>query len=299
MLISQTRIQNINNVLTEFKENEEVLIILYDAEKHIEQLKKIGFKSLEDGETILPSSVGSVSKYNSEGKYKLLKDLPKESYSVYRDILAFGKYDVSVMYTLKRYQRELIDAPTEELSITLDKDGKKIVSSRLLKVTENNKDNIKHIINLFLEIFEECQVVDEDLLSRVKTKIERRNWNLLPKGKMSWDKLEAHLENDTKIKSVKNQKDIYARINYINSFEPDFIAIGNGGFNDYIVLGFENKNLYILENHKPQNATYIFEENWEELTKYTKGDILREKLHKKRLLHTKDWRENIKKEILC
>jgi hypothetical protein len=295
MILTNKRIRNIDNVLFNFKENEEVLIILYNAEKYKDILEKLGFNKLDCGETVLPKSVGSISKYNADGKYELLRNLPKENYYMYMDILAFGKYDITVTIPRKRFQRNLIDAPSEELIIDLDKDGEKIVSSKLIKITEENKPLIKHIINLFLEIFGECHIVDKNLISRIPTPTKRLNWNLLPKGTMSWEKLETHLESNIKVKSIKNLKDIYARINYINSFKPNFVATGNAGFNDYIVLGFEDKNLYILENHKPQNATYIFEKNWEELTKYTKGDILREKWHKKRLLHTQSWREEIKK----
>lgn len=298
MILTNKRIVNVDKVLVDFDENEEVQIILYNADKYKSILDEIGFDTLNIGESVLPSFKGSVSRYNSDGKYKLLRDLPKEYYLVTMDILAFGKYPTTAVFSKKRYQKELIDAPTEELTICPDKDGKKIVSSKLIKITKENKPLIKHIINLFLEIFKECQVVDKNFISRVKTPIKRLNWNLLPKGKMSWDKLQKHLDKTKKSKTNKNSKDIYGRINYINSFGPDFIATGNGGFNDYVVLGFEDKNLYILENHKAQNATYIFEKNWKDLTQLTKGDILREKLQKARLIHTTFWKENIKTNIL-
>lgn len=298
MVITKKRIVNVDNVLTEFTENEEVLIILYDAQKFEKILFEIGFETLDLGETILPTPMGSVSRYNADGKYEILKDLPKESYTITMDILAFGKYDTTVIFTRQRYQRRLIDAPSIEITISLDNDGKKIISSPLIKITQENKSSIKHTINLFLEIFKECQIVDKNLISRVKTPTKRLNWNLLPKGKMNWEKLEKHLDESIKKKPTKTRKDIYARINYINSFEPDFIAMGNAGFNDYVVLGFEEKNLYILENHKPQNATYIFEDNWKNLTQLSKGEILSENLQKGRLLHTSSWRENIKKVIL-
>lgn len=302
MFLKQRRIRNVDNILAEFAEGEEVLVILNDVKKYNNILKDIGFNTINVGDSILPKAKGSVSRYNANGKFEILKDLPKESYCIDRDFtfLAYGKHEMSktVTFTYFRYQRKLIDAPFEELYIIKDRDGKDILCSNAIKNIKENKLLIKHVINLFLEIFKECWVVDKDLISRIKTPIKKLNWNLLPKGKMPWENLEKHLNQNNDIQSDKNSKEIYARINYINSFEPDFIATGNGGFNDYIVLGFETKNLYILENRKPQNATYIFENDWIELTKLTKGDILKENKQKYRLIHTENWKANLKSKLL-
>ena len=37
------------------------------------------------------------------------------------------------------------------------------------------------------------------------------------------------------------------------------------------------------------NATYVFEENWEELSKLTKAEIIRGKLQKDRIIHRENW----------
>ncbi|MBF7071335.1 MULTISPECIES: hypothetical protein [Aliarcobacter] len=301
MFLNQTRVKNIDNILSQFGEGEEVLVILNNAKKYKDILKFIGFDTINVGDSVLPKVKGSVSRYNANGKFRLLRDLPKERIYIaqIREVEDWhgNSHTIYPLIPYNRFQRELIDAPSQELYIMKDKDEKEIVCSSLIKNTEENKLLIKHIINLFLEIFQECQVVDKDLISRIKTPIKKLNWNFLPKGKISWEQLEKHLDKNKDIQSSKNSREIYARINYINSFEPDFIATGNGGFNDYIVLGFEDKNIYILENRKPQNATYIFEKDWKELTQLTKGDILREKLQKTRLIHTENWKENLKNEL--
>jgi hypothetical protein len=303
MYLNQSRIMNVDNVLMEFSDGEELYIIVENVDTHNKTLSNIGFSSpFNLGDSVLPISKGSVSRYNADGTFKLLRSLPKEPYSIDRDLtfLAYGKHQMSktVTFNYKRFQRELISAPIQELIITQDKDGNKIISSTSIIFNSANKKLIKHTINLFLEIFKECHIVDKDLISRVKTPIKKLHWNLLPKGKMPWDTLKKHLEKNTNIKSNKNYKEIYARINYLNSFEPDFMATGNGGFNDYVVLGFESKNIYILENRKPQNATYIFENNWQDLTRLTKADILKENLQKARLIHTSNWKDNIKNYII-
>lgn len=301
MYINQKRIMSVDNVLLEFKEGEEVYIILNLASNLSKKLEDIGFNTLDIGSSVLPKKIGSVSRYNADGKYELLREEPKEPYCIDRDMtfLAYGKHEVtkSVTFTYKRYQRKLILAPTQELSIILDKDNKKIISSDLITYNKENKKLIKHVINLFLELFGECQLVDKNLISRIKTPIKKLNWNIMPKGKMPWKELEKQLLNTTNISSSRNSKEIYARINYINSFEPDFFAVGNGGFNDYIVLGFEKKNIFILENRLPKNATYVFKKNWEEITKLTKAQILAENLQEDRIIHSSSWKDKIKKYL--
>ncbi|MBU0457051.1 MAG: hypothetical protein KKD75_02815 [Nanoarchaeota archaeon] len=301
MYINKKRIVSVDNVLLEFKEGEEVYIILNLASNLSKKLKDIGFNTLDIGSSVLPKKIGSVSRYNADGKYELLREEPKEPYCIDRDMtfLAYGKHEVtkSVTFTYNRYQRKLILAPTQELSIILDKDNNKIISSDLITYNKENKKLIKHVINLFLELFGECQLVDKNLISRIKTPIKKLNWNIMPKGKMPWKELEKQLLNTTNINSSRNSKEIYARINYINSFEPDFFAVGNGGFNDYIVLGFEKKNIFILENRLPKNATYVFKKNWEEITKLTKAQILAENLQEDRIIHSFNWKDNIKRYL--
>lgn len=301
MYINKKRVINVNNVLSEFKEGEEVYIILNNADKYSKVLKDIGFNTIAIGSSILPKKIGSVSRYNADGKYELLRKEPKEPYCIDRDItfLAYGKHEItkSITFTYYRYQRKLVSALTQELSIVLDKDNKKIVSSSLITYKNENKELIKHTINLFLELFGECQLVDKNLISRIKTPIRKLNWNIMPKGKMPWKELEKQLTQTTNISSSKNAREIYARINYINSFEPDFIATGNGGFNDYLVLGFEDKNLFVLENRLPKNATYIFKKDWKEITKLSKAEILSENLQEVRLIHSSNWKMNIKEYL--
>ena len=52
-----------------------------------------------------------------------------------------------------------------------------------------------------------------------------------------------------------------------------------------------DKNLYILECDHPNNATYVFDKKWEELSKLTKAEILNNQFHKCRIIHSSSWKE--------
>jgi len=257
--------------------------------------------ALPIGEKVLPSVFGSVSNYNANGKSKKLKDLPKEIFYVEqsREIKDWhGNYhSVSTSMRYKRYQTEFIDAPSQELTILENENKEKIISSDILIVTDENKELIKHTINLFLELFGECNIVDDEFLSRQKTPIKRVNWNILPRGMMPWEKIRDPLLELLEKTDIKRKYDTLNRFEFINDFDPDFVATGNGGFNDYVVFGFTDRNLYVLENSFAGNATYIFSNDWETLSQLSKAEILAENLQIHRIIHRKNWKQNIR-EIL-
>jgi hypothetical protein len=298
MRIHKKRIRNVDRQLADFKENENVVIMLDDLEHHKDMLIKIGFtNALNIGEKILPAVLGAISDYNTNGQYEILKDLPKEVFYIHRtvDIKDWhGNYhSVSQSVGYKRYKRRFIEAPSQDLSIVVDNDKSKIIASNTIQINEENKPLIKHTINLFLELFGECILVDDELFSRQKTPIKRVSWNILPKGEIPWSRLKESLVTLLNQTMIDNKEDSLKRFEYINGFSPDFVATGNGGFNDYVVFGFTDRNLYVLENSYAGNATYIFNKDWETLSQLSKAEILSEKLQEYRLIHRKNWRRNI------
>ena len=298
MRIHKKRIRNVDKQLTGFKENENVVIILDDLEHHIDKLVQIGFNSsLKIGEKILPVVLGHISEYNANGRYEILKELLKELFYVERtvDIKDWhGNYhSVSQSVGYKRYQRRFVESPAQELSILVDNEKNKIIVSNTIQINDENKPLIKHTINLFLEIFGECILVDDELFSRRQTPIKRVSWNILPKGEMPWSSLKESLIELLDQASVENKEDSLKRFEYINGFSPDFVATGNGGFNDYVVFGFTDRDLYVLENSYAGNATYIFSKDWEILSQLSKAEILSERLQKHRLIHRRNWRRDI------
>lgn len=304
MRISQSKIHNVDKFLLEFQQDDHLYIILDDLDSPKDNLIKAGFSSsLPIGEKILPSALfGTVSDFNANGKYEKLRDMPKETYYKTQSaiIKAYGKHDVYItkQQPYEKFQVELTEtAPSIELVILLNDNSEKIVSSDKLTYNENNKSLIKHTINLFLELFGECIIVDNEFLSRQKTKIKKVSWNILPKGVMPWAKLKEPLIDLLDKTKVENKEDTLRRFEFINSFSPDFVATGNGGFNDYVVFGFQDRNLYVLENSFAGNATYIFNNGWETISQLSKAEILVESLQEHRLIHKKYWKRSIK-EIL-
>ncbi|NMC60057.1 MAG: hypothetical protein GYA51_11870, partial [Candidatus Methanofastidiosa archaeon] len=148
-------------------------------------------------------------------------------------------------------------------------------------------------INLFLEIFGECDVFSENLVKIIDVPIKRLNWTILPEGRMPWERLHNKLKPLLDRLSPLKRPVAEWRLQTLKEYNPDFVAAGEAGFRGYVVYGFESQNLYIFESMYYGNATYVFDGNWEELSKKTKAEILDKNLQKERIIHLKEWKNEI------
>lgn len=298
MLIKQTRIQKVNTHLGYIEEGASFIIALSNLENHKDQLKNIGFESnLEPGQQLLPGIVGTVSKFNAEGKQIKLRDQPMET--AYRqqewtwEDWGGHSHSKIVDVPYQRYPREFIPPPSEELTI-IEHEGRKLLISNELIKTEENSGRIKHLINMYLEIFGECLILDEDYDRFNIPEIKRKNWQFLPPGEYPWDKAKEVLEETIKKAPEGKQPVIEHRIQTITQHNPKQLILGRAGFDGYIVFAWPNKDLYILEHPNYGNATYVFNRDWQHYSNLTKKEIIDGDLHEYRFIHRKGWPEQIK-----
>lgn len=308
MVIKGKRIRNLKRYLGFIEKQKSIIVGLENCSRFSDKLLKIGFpEKLVEGFLILPDGdLGTVSRFNSEGKFLIHKDQEKET--CYRQVEWHwkefrGRYDteekskiVDVPY--KRYPRTFIPPPSIEFIIRLNKKNEFVITTSPIPYTIDNHEKIIHAINLFLQIFSECSILTEDLNNISNGELKRLNWDVLPKGEMPWGELEGHLSPIIKKAPTGNQVVIEDRMETINNLKPEFYAIGRAGFNGYIILGFPKKNLFVLESLYYGNATYVLENDWISISKLTKAEILKNELHKERVLHLKTWRRNLNKILM-
>ena len=268
------------------------------------KLKRIGFSNaLKDGETVLPKPVGRASMFNAEGKYIVHKDRPMET--AYRTVEWswtewHGRYDKvektdfrDVPY--KRYPRTYVPAPSLELTLFTDTNGQKVVLTPLVKDWRTNEKELLHAVNLLLDIFGECTFFDEKREQIVNVPIRQLNWKVLPQGKHPFSEIREHLKDVLSRVKEGNRSFVDHRLERVNSFEPEFTAVGQGGFTGYVIFGFPKKQIYVLESILYGNATYVLGEDWEKISKLTKAEILSDNLHIERIVHLRRWFEKIRK----
>jgi len=303
MKIEKKRIRNVDRNLSSVAQGTEIVVVLEDIERFKGILVKAGFtERLEVGELVLPApAFGPVSRYNALGKNIVHRNRPKET--AYRvaewhwkewhgsDRVERSKF-VDIPY--KRYPRTFVAPPSVQLRIATTPNEKRIVMGPIIRYIAEHEDRISDIINLYLEMFGECTILKQDLGQIIEAPVKHLNWRILPPGKWPWEKLQKHVEPIVQRARSGNQQVIRHRLKTVNGFGSDFVAVGRGGFRGYIVFGFTDRNLFVFESLYTGNATYVFDERWEELSKMTKAQILSEELQRDRIIHRSKWDEHIK-----
>src|SRR5699024_8969453 len=138
MLLIRTRISKIDTKLNHIKDGQTFCIALNNLEDHKDQLINIGFDdSLELGSKLLPGKVGNISDFNANGKFIKHTDEPKTTVYHQREWTweDWGGYEHSKIIDVpyKRYPRDFIEPPSEELTI-IERGGSKIlISGELVK----------------------------------------------------------------------------------------------------------------------------------------------------------------------
>lgn len=302
MKIQQKRVRNIVRHLPETFKERVLNLAITNIQQFEARLVQIGFtEDLNVGEIVLPAVIGPITRFNAEGKQLIRRDLPKET--VYRQILwtwkewhgqeQVEKSDFRYI-PYQRYPREPVPPPSIELQIAQDADANKIILAPTILHTEDNYVALTHTVNLYLEIFGECDVLTEDLHPILPLVTRRLNWQLLPPGEYPWEEVKDRLRSVIEKAKKGNQGVIARRLEVMYEAEPEVIGHGNGGFGSYTVFGFPRKNLYVLESSLYGNATYVFNQNWEDLSRLTKAEILNQDLQVARLIHVEGWEKEIR-----
>lgn len=80
-------------------------------------------------------------------------------------------------------------------------------------------------------------------------------------------------------------------------YDPSRAYQGVGGYSGYLVFEFGQGNLYVFESIMYGNATYIFENEWEEVSKLTKKEIIENQLAVARIIHNQAWSREVNRYL--
>lgn len=268
----------------------------------IAQLRSIGFDDTPSiGESLIPIPAGPASTFNANGHQIILRDQPKISqsrmvWSTWSDWHGNPHSGMQIR-SQKVYQKELVPPPEEYLTVMQGESGLVLASRSLAKYIDGD-EKIIHIINLFLELFGDLKITSVDLESASSLTVKRLNWRVLPPGEFPFERAMMELANFIDKVEENIRPVVQTRIKSITQYKPDFVAVGVGGFSEYVVFGFRSKNIYVLESPVLGNATYIFKSNWVEVSALSKKEILEGSLCDARLIHNKRWASALRQAII-
>lgn len=297
-LIGSTRLRSLERHLYYVEAGAEVIVGLGDLSSRSAELTAAGFSEpLEQGFRLLPTAVGPVSLFNSEGDWEVHRDQPKETFYVpihWEWKLWDGTWRSDTVYQRReRYPRTWIEAPAIELEVRENPEGDLVLVTDPVEYIPANEATLLHCVNLFRELFGVATVLTEDLSAYVKVDVKRLNWELLPGGEMPWDQLKTHVKPLIDRLGERTGPATEQRFQLLaEEGKPHQAAIGLAGFHGYIVFDFgENR---VLESLYYGNATYVFGSDWEELSQLSKAEIIRGDLAKARIIHREGWESEVR-----
>lgn len=245
---------------------------------------------------------GKNSQRNTIGEYKINRDLPK-----------INKYINTIEWHWKQYNgRELEDKwdfcdvnrnvyqkdfiEPFEIDYIFIKEKNVIYADLSITNLVEDKNKIILAINILLEKFGFCQILDESFEEYIPVKgFKKYNWEILPSGEKLWNIVGTKEYSNPKITN-RNKRESFEsfRITEIINKNPLEKYMGINEFQDYLVFIF--KNVCILETIKYGNATYIItNEDWKKASMLTKKELLDSKYILDRVVHNANWKMNINK----
>ena len=302
MQIRQTRVISVGRVLERLLPEIRFRVVVIAAALSEGKLASVGFsESPRSGDTILPAAVGTVTDYNAHGRYVVRKDLPKEERYVATVEWSWEEWDgpySTVTRTEDRpvyrecYQRDFHPPPACELTV-VDQNGQILIVSEELTNTAAQEEQIRHILNVFLELFGECEIRHTNLQTITPPNVRKVNWTLLPPGQHPWSRVHDHVTRMLENKAPRYANPIHHRIEKLASFNPDEVYVGEGGFRAYVAYIFNAKGFAVLESVMLDNATYVFDEDWQRISQMTKAQVLQGNLYRDRIIHAANWNDRI------
>ncbi|EGQ8028965.1 hypothetical protein ACR564_004121 [Vibrio vulnificus] len=301
MKIKGKSIRNLNRVLKAAGELKEVKLAYKVDGRDSSVWEQLGFRSaLVVGHYLIPSVLGKITSFNARGAEIVRKDLPKQPELV----TFFGSstdWHGGIHYgirtrTMQKYPREFVPAPSEAFYVS-EINGELYLTTSAINLVEEDEVRNLHVCNLMLECFGEFEIYDSEKDALVGPKLKRVQWEILPRGEYPWSKSKSIIDAATSSIDKKEKEVVDYRMKTISKFNPDFLATGQGGFSGYFVYGFEKIGVYVLESIYLDNATYVFDDDWEAFSQLTKSEIINGGLAKARIVHDRKWAVAIRSEL--
>jgi hypothetical protein len=79
----------------------------------------------------------------------------------------------------------------------------------------------------------------------------------------------------------------------INNYGPDRYYVGEGGFHDYVAYEFTARGIVVMESFRRDNAIYVFGDDWAKVSKLTKAEVLSNKFHRERIIHSSRYKDRL------
>jgi len=248
--------------------------------------------------------MGYVSNQNVNGKEIVHKDKPKVRKDIYvgdRPIYGdWSKGSFSLWQTRKVYQKTFLQPnglsfSVKEIACTVPGHRNIVITMvpPIEKVEEDFEDSLLFALSLLNELIGTFDIFKSDITGKEILETRKVNWEIFPPGERDF---KGELGRKLIGASAENKKEMLHRAGVIEKMIPKQFVLGSGLNSNYYGALFES-DLVVFENVEYGNATYILFEDWEEVSKKSRTEIMNGKSNYERIIHDKNWEKSIKEII--
>ena len=121
--------------------------------------------------------------------------------------------------------------------------------------------------------------------------VRKLNWKLLGPGELTLERIIRYL--DSLRHGAKEVKVNTSRVSFVLDQKPDQVFVGLDEFDGYLAFIFEKAGKAVMENPHEGNAIYVFGQDWKQLSRLTKTEIMHSRWNYERLVHTGEWEQRL------
>jgi hypothetical protein len=251
---------------------------------------------------------GSFSLRNAQGEEIVRKDLPMVTKTFSVDApnwgdWSYGSHEVS--WDREVYQREFVAPKELEISaelLTTEPGGDPVfvfrfrVEEVLDKRVADFETALFSNLNLLQENTGAADVFAADADPTAYLKTISVYWEILPPGERT--EMLAHILRNFREPSKELREKLLDRYTFLERLKPVAYVSGTSGFQRYFGAQFAD-NLVVFENLEYGNAIYVMFDDWEDLSKLSRLELLRDRRGAgfERIIHRKGWKDVLKTVI--
>lgn len=297
MRIVQTRVGRLHTHLLRVPRDAVLTPALTRIEGHEDRLREVGFPGrLEVGQALLPAAVGPRSRYNADGEERVRRDRPKERVSR----LAWARWlehhgaerrEVRGVRprSYQRFPRARVPAPELDLRVCRSRSGRLVVATEPLARGADDA-RMLHAVNLLLELFGECVLLDEAARPLARGRERRLDWETRSPADALAPALAAMPERARRVAEH--------RLGHLDGLGPDFTAAGRGGFRGCAVFGFARHGRLVVEDLRSAGVTFVTGRGWGELSRLPKGTLLDRVARDVTVEHSAGWETRLRAALV-
>jgi hypothetical protein len=232
--------------------------------------------------TVPSPKAGRYSRINVHGEEVVRRDLPKYTKTYYIDSPNFGDPSRgwhTVAWDRLVYHRDFIPPKELELAVDLvDRPAPDVFNIKfeikqvLSKASSDFDDDLLYNLNLLQENVGAVDVFRSAATLAEFTRTVQLDWEILPPGDLQ--AVVRRLLEKKRDVSADERKTIEERLAVFSKFSPTAYLAGTSGFLRYFGAQFRD-DLVVFENVNYGNALYVMTDNWQELSKRSRVDLLK------------------------